>query len=219
MRTKRDPDIRREVFITAATELYMEKGYEAVSIRDVLDAVADKTASPSVFYYYFSSKDELYRCCVEALAQSYLASMRMAFSTAGKTTEEWMLSLVEGLEEYLLNERNLIIENETSPNRMFILDMREQVTGQIISLWSSGMEASFLIPETEAQSLARFLAGGIGEMMFHFLQDGSHEQAEVFDFTEKIVYLAVNALGAPEQDKASLMAALKEKHGRASLRK
>ena len=125
MRTKKNPGIRQEVFISAATELYMEKGYEAVSIRDVLNAVADKTASPSVFYYYFSSKDELYRACVESVAKSYLASMTEAFSVESKTASEWMFSLVSGLKEYLMNERNLIVTSESSPNRIFILDMRE----------------------------------------------------------------------------------------------
>ena len=47
MKVKKDPKMRREAFIKAATELFVEKGYDAVSIRAVLDAVGDKTASPT----------------------------------------------------------------------------------------------------------------------------------------------------------------------------
>ncbi len=214
MRTKKDPGIRQEVFINAATELYMDKGYEAVSIRDILDAVADKTASPSVFYYYFSSKDELYRACVEAVAKSYLSSMAEAFSAEGKTTEEWMLTLVSGLEEYLMNERNLIMAGESSPNRMFLLDMREQVTGQITGVWADSLKASFSFPAEEAESLAQFLAGGVGEIMFQFMQEGRHNQASVYAFTERTVHFVMNTMGLPENQKNQLTAALKEKHGR-----
>ena len=213
MRTKKDPGIRREVFINAATELFMEKGYESVSIRDVLDAVADKTASPSVFYYYFSSKDELYRACIEAVAKSYLSSMTEAFSAEGKTTVEWMLALVSGLEEYLMNERNLIATGESSPNRMFILDMREQVTVQIAGLWADSLKISFGFSDGEAQSMAQFLAGGVGEIMFQFMQDGRHDRASVCSFIERTVRFVMNAMGLPDNQKEPLMAALKENTG------
>lgn len=214
MRTKKDPGIRQEVFINAATELFMEKGYESVSVRDVLDAVADKTASPSVFYYYFSSKDELYRACVEAVAKSYLASMTEAFSAEGKTTAEWMLSLVSGLSKHLMNERNLIVTGESSPNRMFILDMREQVTVQITGLWADSLKTSFGFSAEEAESMAQFLAGGVGELMFQFMQGGMHDQDFVCDFTERTVRFVMNTIGLPENQKKQLITALKEKHGR-----
>lgn len=213
MRTKKDPGIRQEVFINTATELFMEKGYESVSIRDVLDAVADKTASPSVFYYYFSSKDALYRACVKTVAKSYLASMTTAFSAEGKTTVEWMLALVSGLEEYLMNERNLIITGESSPNRMFILDMREQVTVQITGLWADSLKAFFGFPAEDAHSLAQFLAGGVGEIMFRFMQDGRHDQTSVCDFIERTVRFVMNAIGLPDHQKEPLMAALKNNMG------
>lgn len=214
MRTKKDPGIRQEVFINAATELFMEKGYESVSVRNVLDAVADKTASPSVFYYYFSSKDELYRACVEAVAKSYLASMTEAFSAEGKTTAEWMLSLVSGLSKHLMNERNLIVTGESSPNRMFILDMREQVTVQITGLWADSLKTSFGFSAEEAESMAQFLAGGVGELMFQFMQGGMHDQDSVCDFTERTVRFVMNTIGLPENQKKQLITALKEKHGR-----
>lgn len=210
MRTKKNPGIRQEVFISAATELYMEKGCEAVSIRDVLNAVADKTASPSVFYYYFSSKDELYRACVESVAKSYLASMTEAFSVESKTASEWMFSLVSGLKEHLMNERNLIVTSESSPNRIFILDMREQVTVQITRLWSDSLKVSFGFPTEEAESLAQFLAGGTGEIMFQFMQDGRHDEASVYDFIERTVRFVLNAMGLPDNQKKQLTAALKE---------
>ena len=214
MRTKKNPGIRQEVFISAATELYMEKGYEAVSIRDVLNAVADKTASPSVFYYYFSSKDELYRACVESVAKSYLASMTEAFSVESKTASEWMFSLVSGLKEHLMNERNLIVTSESSPNRIFILDMREQVTVQITRLWSDSLKVSFGFPTEEAESLAQFLAGGTGEIMFQFMQGGRHDEASIYDFIERTVRFVMNAMGLSDNQKKQLTAALKETYGR-----
>ncbi len=147
MRSRAESARRQEAFLQAGTELFMEKGYEDVSVRDVLNAVGDKTVSPSVFYYYYSSKDALYKACVNTVAQDYLSSVESCLSAAGKNTEEKVLALIAAIEGYMLNERNLILTGESVPNRLFILDMREQVTEQIISMWTEMM-----LPEGAASS-------------------------------------------------------------------
>jgi len=209
MRTKKDPGIRQEAFISAATELFMENGYEAVSIRDVLDAVADKTASPSVFYYYFSSKDQLYRACVNAVAHDYISSMSEGFSMDGKTMEQWLISLINCMESYLLKDRKLTMTGKSTPNRLFILDMKEQVTKSIASLWSENLTASFGIPAGEALNLAGFLSGGIGEMMFDLVLKGDLTPASIRSLTETIVRYSMNTIGLPEQQKQQLTESLK----------
>ncbi len=212
MRTKKDPGIRQEAFIQAATALFMEKGYEAVSIRDVLDAVGDKTASPSVFYYYFKSKDALYHACVEAVARAYLAEMETGFSTEGKTAGTWMLSLVGAMETYLLNEKNLIATGRSTKNRLFILDMREKVTNRIALLWGKSLAEMFSLPPGEAASLAGFLAGGIGELMFGCLTEGCAGEAEIAALSERIVIYCMNTIGCPETQKQELIEMLKAAH-------
>ncbi len=216
MRTKKDPGIRQEAFIRAATELFMEKGFEAVSVRDVLDAVADKTASPSVFYYYFSSKDVLYRACVDAVAQGYLAAVREGISMDGKSIEEWMLSLVSCMESYLLNERNLIQAGGSTPNRLFILDMREQVTTQIGAMWTGSLETAFGISPGEAQLLARFLSGGISEMLFAFILEESPDQTAVQLLAESVVRFCMNTIGLDQEQKTVLLKSLRSLHGKAT---
>jgi len=63
MRKRKDPSIRQSVFLDAAEELFFSKGYEQTSITDILKTVGD--ASPSVFYYYFSSKEELFKATMK----------------------------------------------------------------------------------------------------------------------------------------------------------
>jgi len=68
-RPKKDPNIKRKQFIDEATILFFEKGYDETSIHDILAAVGkDGALSPSVFYYYFKSKDEIF----EAVLQEYM---------------------------------------------------------------------------------------------------------------------------------------------------
>lgn len=54
-KNSKPPEIRKKELIDTAAELFAEKGYEAVSIRDILEKVH---GAPGMFYYYFKSKQD-----------------------------------------------------------------------------------------------------------------------------------------------------------------
>ena len=56
------PEIRRQELIDVAAALFTEKGYEAVSVRDILNVV---DGAPGMFYYYFKSKQDIYIAAME----------------------------------------------------------------------------------------------------------------------------------------------------------
>src|ERR1700719_1919309 len=56
--------VRREAFLDVAQRLVETKGYEAMSIQDVLDALE---VSKGAFYHYFHSKQALLEAVVERL--------------------------------------------------------------------------------------------------------------------------------------------------------
>ena len=58
----------REWIISCATNLFMTKGYDAISIHEILKAA---NCSVSLFYYYFSSKDELFNECLHSFLKNY----------------------------------------------------------------------------------------------------------------------------------------------------
>lgn len=59
-KNSKPPEIRKKELIDTAAELFAEKGYEAVSIRDILEKVH---GAPGMFYYYFkwSAVKQLWR--------------------------------------------------------------------------------------------------------------------------------------------------------------
>ncbi|MFT8889899.1 MAG: TetR/AcrR family transcriptional regulator [Ethanoligenens sp.] len=67
MRKRQDPAIKQNVFLDAAEKLFFSKGYAQTNITDILKQVGD--ASPSVFYYYFSSKEELLKATMKRLVE------------------------------------------------------------------------------------------------------------------------------------------------------
>ncbi len=218
MRTKKDPGIRQELFIKAATQLFIEKGYDDVSVRDVLDAVADKSASPSVFYYYFASKDALYRACIEGIAERYVAGFREQFSREHSTREEWMLShvayLTDYLTGYLASERNIMMTGSSERSHMFILDMRAKVTQQVAALWTDSLEKGSVFSRADARKLSQFLSGGISEMIYNYMLEEKKGIESARELVRDIVRFSANTIGASEEQKKLLEKTMEEHFSR-----
>lgn len=64
--------VRRDAFLDVAQRLIQTKGYEAMSIQDVLDQLE---ASKGAFYHYFESKQALLEAVVERFADGAMASL------------------------------------------------------------------------------------------------------------------------------------------------
>jgi AcrR family transcriptional regulator len=64
--------IRREAFLDVAQRLVQTKGYDAMSIQDVLNELE---ASKGAFYHYFDSKQALLEAVVERFADGSLATV------------------------------------------------------------------------------------------------------------------------------------------------
>jgi AcrR family transcriptional regulator len=67
--------VKRAAFVDAAQQLIRSKGYDAISIQDILDAVG---ASKGAFYHYFGSKEDLLEAVVVRIGESVLAVMAPA---------------------------------------------------------------------------------------------------------------------------------------------
>jgi AcrR family transcriptional regulator len=64
--------VRREAFIEAAQRLMQTKGYEQMSIQDVLDELG---ASRGAFYHYFDSKQALLEAIIDRMVDAGLAAV------------------------------------------------------------------------------------------------------------------------------------------------
>jgi len=102
--------IRREAFVDAALRLIQTKGYEQMSVQDLLDEL---DASRGAFYHYFDSKLALLEAVVDRVLETALAAVapvatdsrltaiekleRLFTGISGWKTERWelMLALIE----------------------------------------------------------------------------------------------------------------------------
>lgn len=86
---KKDNLRKRQEFIDTATELFGRHGVDGTSLRDVIKASnGGKGVSPSVFYYYFDSKDDLINACMDSYMGSYARSIVAALDDDGQSTQD-----------------------------------------------------------------------------------------------------------------------------------
>lgn len=62
VRISKSPQERKIEILQAALELFIANGYEATSVGDIVNKVG---VAKGLFYYYFASKEELYRAAME----------------------------------------------------------------------------------------------------------------------------------------------------------
>ena len=56
MRTRKEPEQRKQEIFAAAVQLFMEKGYAATTVADITKAAG---VAKGTFFYYFATKDVL----------------------------------------------------------------------------------------------------------------------------------------------------------------
>ena len=145
---------RRAEYIDAASRLFLVKGYKGTSVRDILSAVGD--SSPSVFYYYFSSKESIYRAVIESLAVRYIERIDAILFKEQKPLD-MLKDFLATFMDVLSNGRT--IDAEDPESHLFYLHLQEQVTMRYIEVWKRCI--IYLKPDRkdseDIDAMARFL--------------------------------------------------------------
>ena len=77
--------VRREAFLDVAERLIRTKGYEQMSVQDVLDEVG---ASKGAFYHYFDSKEALLGAVIERMTETAVAVLSPVAADPGLSAPE-----------------------------------------------------------------------------------------------------------------------------------
>jgi AcrR family transcriptional regulator len=98
--------VRRDNFVDAAQRLIGAKGYERMSIQDVLDAL---DASRGAFYHYFDSKAALLDAIVERMVDAGVATFGPSAADPDKSALEKFEALFSGIAQYKAERRELVL--------------------------------------------------------------------------------------------------------------
>ena len=99
--------VRREAFVDAALGLMQAKGYEQMSIQDVLDAVE---ASRGAFYHYFESKQALLGAMIDRIADQALGALAPVVDDPKLAAIPKLEAFFSGIARYKTERKALMLE-------------------------------------------------------------------------------------------------------------
>lgn len=99
-RVVKKPEDRKDELLSIAIKLFMQKGYENTSVKDIYTA-AD--GSFGMFYHHFKSKDEIFEAAMDRLVSSFIEKLsdvlldeKMSFEKRYSMAMEHYISLLQG---------------------------------------------------------------------------------------------------------------------------
>jgi AcrR family transcriptional regulator len=97
--------VRRDTFLDAAQTLVVTKGYELLSIQDVLEAVG---ASKGAFYHYFDSKSALLAGVIDRMVEGALAAVEPAIDDPALSAPRKLSAFGAGLAAFKGERRDFL---------------------------------------------------------------------------------------------------------------
>src|SRR5689334_14437622 len=141
--------VRREAFVDAALRLTQTKGYEQMSIQDVLDAV---DASRGAFYHYFDSKQALLEAMVDRIADGALAAVEPVVDDPDLAAIPKLERFFGGIAQFKTDRKALMLEFikvwTSDDNAVMREKVRRTLIGRVTKI------------------LARIIEQGVGEGVF-----------------------------------------------------
>lgn len=133
--------VRRDAFVDAAQRLMQTKGYEQMSVQDVLDQLE---ASRGAFYHYFDSKQALLEAVIERMIDTALASVEPLVDDPRLTAVKKLHGVFSGIGRWKTERKALVLsllEVWLSDDNAIVREkFRRGVTGRMVGLLSRIVE-------------------------------------------------------------------------------
>lgn len=97
---------RSDQFVDVAQRLIQRKGYERMSVQDVLDEAG---ASRGAFYHYFDSKQALLEAVVDRMTDGALASVMPAVDDPGLSATIKLRRVFDGMAQFKMERVDLVM--------------------------------------------------------------------------------------------------------------
>lgn len=195
-RVSKPPEIRRQELVDIALKLFMEKGYEAVSVRDILNVVK---GHPGMFYYYFSSKQDIYNEAMRQLVQKELDKRTGILCDQSKSAKIRMKELTGQILSSIVNFYNFFgsvdsVAYQTTVLLNMLTGMAEPISKFMLEVCEEGiLPAEIGLNEETAYPMALFMIYGCFGIIH------ANETENVLENTRFLIPFIARFLGIPEE--------------------
>lgn len=160
--------VRRDAFVDAALRLIQTKGYEQMSVQDLLD---DLGASRGAFYHYFDSKAALLVAVIERMLDLGLAVMRPIAADPALRAPDKLAAVFSGIAAWKNARRDLMV--------------------RLLEVWLSDDNA--IVREKYRRAMAARLTPMLAEIIRQGITEGTLSTRSPEDAARVLVSLLVGA--------------------------
>jgi AcrR family transcriptional regulator len=159
--------VRRDAFLDVAQRLVQTKGYEAMSVQDVLDELE---ASKGAFYHYFDSKQALLEAVVDRFADGAMAGLAPVLGDPDVPALRKLEKVFAGIARWKADQKELVLaimQVWNSDGNAIVREKLRRLTERIMVPLLSGVvkqgvdEGVFLVdsPDETATVLVALMEG------------------------------------------------------------
>jgi AcrR family transcriptional regulator len=159
--------VRRDAFLDVAQRLVQTKGYEAMSLQDVL---TELEASKGAFYHYFDSKQALLEAVVERFADGAMAGLAPVLADPNLPALRKLEKVFAGIARWKADQKELVLaimEVWNSDGNAIVREKLRRLTERIMVPLLSAVvrqgvnEGAFLVdsPDETATVLVSLMEG------------------------------------------------------------
>ncbi|MEN2983613.1 MAG: TetR/AcrR family transcriptional regulator [Dictyoglomaceae bacterium] len=172
MRISKEPEIRKKEFIETALKLFLTKGYEKTSIRDILREVK---GSPGMFYYYFSSKEEIFESAIHYYGENYIKRLSKIFQDENLSIAEKYNSIVKEIIKAFDDLKSISDLYFTSQYFPLRVKIAFKILDGLIAPLSELIEKIKKDKNIDSKNMATFILYGVYGILHHSLKE-NHPQ-------------------------------------------
>ena len=133
--------VRKEAFVEVAQRLMQAKGYEEMSIQDVLEELG---ASRGAFYHYFDSKQALLEAVVDRITDAALATVVPVMDDASLPAAEKLTRVFSDIGRWKTERRALVLSLMevwmSDENAIFREKIRQRLMTRLVPLLAQIVE-------------------------------------------------------------------------------
>ncbi len=159
-RITKAPEERRQELIVAAMELFWEQGYEQTMVSDIVKRVG---VAQGLFYYYFSSKEDIFLATIDQFIQMNVEEFAQLLRDETLSPLARMHNVVRALDTFL----SKVDQTGTLERARMRPEMQLRVQHHVMSLMEPVLERALIqghrqgvLDAPEPQYMARFLLAG-----------------------------------------------------------
>lgn len=187
----------KQKIINIATKIFAEKGVDKVSVRDILREI---NGASGMFYYYFKSKEDLYKATVQQFIDKTISKKRQIIFDDDLSLREKLYFIYKAvIKDYEQFSKNYILKDEFNFNKEsyflpIFYKMLETLSLDLKVMFNKAIDNNEINLDMSVDTFVDFMTYGIWGVLYNNLSILSEDNIKKNEEKVKKIFTLVFSL-------------------------